>query len=253
MTITPHIVGWGHTRFGKHDAIDLVQLIQDAALPAIASAGLAPSDIDGMWPRRATRPAASASAAATSPVGEEPAGGRAAAAHRLLAGVGRRRGAGGGRCRDGGRAAPGGRLALAQPPQRRLPLSRRDPTRFEGAAGVAAGQGAGGRTLDDLASSRRTTASPSPRCWSTRRWAWRRPARARAVIRDGVDAQGRQAAGQPLGRAEVKGHPIGATGVSMHVMAAMQLMGDRGRHAGAPTTSGGAPCSTWAAPRWPTT
>jgi len=46
---TPHIVGWGHTPFGKHDAIDLVQLIRDAALPAIASAGLAPADIDGVF------------------------------------------------------------------------------------------------------------------------------------------------------------------------------------------------------------
>ena len=46
---TPHIVGWGHTPFGKHDAIDLVQLIRDAALPAIASAGLTPADIDGVF------------------------------------------------------------------------------------------------------------------------------------------------------------------------------------------------------------
>ena len=33
----PYIVGWGHTPFGKLDNIDLVQLISDAALPAIAS------------------------------------------------------------------------------------------------------------------------------------------------------------------------------------------------------------------------
>ncbi len=46
---TPHIVGWGHTPFGKHDATDLVQLIRDAALPAIASAGLTPADIDGVF------------------------------------------------------------------------------------------------------------------------------------------------------------------------------------------------------------
>lgn len=46
---TPHIVGWGHTPFGKHDALDLEQLFRDAALPAIASAGLAPDDIDGVF------------------------------------------------------------------------------------------------------------------------------------------------------------------------------------------------------------
>ena len=46
---TPHIVGWGHTPFGKHDALGLEQLFRDAALPAIASAGLTPADIDGVF------------------------------------------------------------------------------------------------------------------------------------------------------------------------------------------------------------
>ena len=45
----PHIIGWGHTPFGKLDDLDLEQLIRDAALPAIASAGLEPSDIDGIF------------------------------------------------------------------------------------------------------------------------------------------------------------------------------------------------------------
>ena len=46
---TPHIVGWGHTPFGKLDNIDAEQLFRDAALPAIASAGLTPDDIDGVF------------------------------------------------------------------------------------------------------------------------------------------------------------------------------------------------------------
>ena len=46
---TAHIVGWGHTPFGKLDTLDLEQLIRDAALPAIASAGLAPADIDAIF------------------------------------------------------------------------------------------------------------------------------------------------------------------------------------------------------------
>ena len=46
---TPHIVGWGHTPFGKLDTLDLEQLLRDAALPAMASAGLEPSDIDGIF------------------------------------------------------------------------------------------------------------------------------------------------------------------------------------------------------------
>ena len=44
-----HIIGWGHTPFGKLDAIDAEQLFRDAALQAIASAGLEPSDIDGVF------------------------------------------------------------------------------------------------------------------------------------------------------------------------------------------------------------
>ena len=45
----PYIVGWGHTPFGKLDNIDIEQLIRDSALPAIASAGLEPKDIDGIF------------------------------------------------------------------------------------------------------------------------------------------------------------------------------------------------------------
>jgi acetyl-CoA C-acetyltransferase len=45
----PHIVGWGHTPFGKLDAIDSEQLFRDAALQAISSAGLDPADIDGVF------------------------------------------------------------------------------------------------------------------------------------------------------------------------------------------------------------
>ncbi len=46
---TPHIVGWGHTPFGKLDALHAEQLFRDAALQAIGSAGLGPEDIDGVF------------------------------------------------------------------------------------------------------------------------------------------------------------------------------------------------------------
>jgi len=45
----PYIVGWGHTQFGKLDNMDFDQLIREAALPAIASAGLEPGDIDAIF------------------------------------------------------------------------------------------------------------------------------------------------------------------------------------------------------------
>jgi acetyl-CoA acetyltransferase len=55
----------------------------------------------------------------------------------------------------------------------------------------------------------------------------------------------------PSGGLKAKGHPIGATGVSMHVMAAMQLMGEA---EGMQIPGAKSPASsTWAAPRSPIT
>jgi acetyl-CoA C-acetyltransferase len=45
----PHITGWGHTRFGKLDRVDLEALFREAAEPALASAGLEASDIDAIF------------------------------------------------------------------------------------------------------------------------------------------------------------------------------------------------------------
>lgn len=47
--MTPMIVGWGHTKFGKHDAVDIEELIRQAGLAAIESSGFAISDIDGVF------------------------------------------------------------------------------------------------------------------------------------------------------------------------------------------------------------
>lgn len=49
MTNNAHIIGWGHTPFGKLDNIDLEQLIRDAVQPALDNAGLEPKDIDGIF------------------------------------------------------------------------------------------------------------------------------------------------------------------------------------------------------------
>ena len=45
----PLITGWGHTPFGKLDALDLEDLIREAAQGALDSAGLEPQDIDGLF------------------------------------------------------------------------------------------------------------------------------------------------------------------------------------------------------------
>ena len=45
----PCIIGWGHTRFGKLDAVDAEQLVRDAIAPALQTAGLQPREIDGVF------------------------------------------------------------------------------------------------------------------------------------------------------------------------------------------------------------
>ena len=45
----PYIIGWGHTPFGKLDAVDPEQLVRAAIEPALQTAGLQPSDIDGIF------------------------------------------------------------------------------------------------------------------------------------------------------------------------------------------------------------
>lgn len=43
------MVGFGHTKFGKQDALDLEDLIRMAGAEAIADAGIDPADIDAAW------------------------------------------------------------------------------------------------------------------------------------------------------------------------------------------------------------
>ena len=47
-----HIIGWGHTAFGKHDALEAEDLFREAAQGALDTAGLAPADIDGGFLRQ---------------------------------------------------------------------------------------------------------------------------------------------------------------------------------------------------------
>lgn len=49
MSSVAAIVGWGHTKFGKHDALDLEDLIVAAAREALTSAGIPASTIDAVW------------------------------------------------------------------------------------------------------------------------------------------------------------------------------------------------------------
>lgn len=110
-----------------------------------------------------------------------------------------------------------------------LPMSRRDPTRFEGAELVwQQAFDDSGLALDDL------DLLEVHDCFTI----------AELIIYEalGLTARGEGAAAveegwaektgklpiNPSGGLKSKGHPIGATGVSMHVMAAMQVRGDAG-------------------------
>ena len=116
-----------------------------------------------------------------------------------------------------------------------LPLSRRDPTEFAGARRPGQERSAApGITLDDL------DFVETHDCFTIaelieyeamglapRGQGYTRRARGRH------GAKGGRLPVNPSGGLKAKGHPLGATGVSMHVMAAMQLMGEAGEHAGA--------------------
>ncbi|WP_347138153.1 acetyl-CoA acetyltransferase [Paracoccus sp. SSK6] len=110
-----------------------------------------------------------------------------------------------------------------------LALSRRDPTEFAGAHRVwRSALDQAGLAITDL------SLVETHDCFTTaemieyeamglapRGQGWR-------VIRDGVTRMDGKLPVNPSGGLKSRGHPIGATGVSQHVMAAMQLTGDAG-------------------------
>ena len=47
--MTGCIVGWAHTKFGKHDGLDVESLIVEVAQGALADAGVSAADIDQVY------------------------------------------------------------------------------------------------------------------------------------------------------------------------------------------------------------
>ena len=47
--MTACMIGWAHSRFGKHEGEDIEALILPVAAAAIADAGVAPADIDAIY------------------------------------------------------------------------------------------------------------------------------------------------------------------------------------------------------------
>jgi acetyl-CoA C-acetyltransferase len=110
-----------------------------------------------------------------------------------------------------------------------LPLSRRDAVAFEGPR--RAWQQAfadGGCTVRDLSLAEVHDCFTIAELLSYEAMGLAEPGQGARLLQDGtVMADGRLPV-NPSGGLKAKGHPVGATGVSMHVLAAMQLCGTAG-------------------------
>jgi acetyl-CoA C-acetyltransferase len=115
-----------------------------------------------------------------------------------------------------------------------LPLSRRDPTRFEGAAlAWQRGLAAAGLSLHDLGFVETHDCFTIAELLEYEAMGLAPHGQGARVILDGVSRKDGKLPVNPSGGLKSRGHPIGATGVSQHVMAAMQLAGlagDMQRH-----------------------
>lgn len=110
-----------------------------------------------------------------------------------------------------------------------LPLSRRDPTRFEGAAlAWQRGLAEAGRTLDDLQFVETHDCFTIAELLEVEAMGLAPQGQGAKVVLDGVTRMDGRLPINPSGGLKSRGHPIGATGVSQHVMAAMQLSGTAG-------------------------
>jgi acetyl-CoA C-acetyltransferase len=117
----------------------------------------------------------------------------------------------------------------AQHVQDFLPMSRRDILKFEGCA--VAWQRAlaqGGVTLRDLSFAEVHDCFTIAELIEYEAMGLAREGEGARVIADGTVAKDGALPINPSGGLKAKGHPIGATGVSMHAIAAMQLTGKAG-------------------------
>ena len=110
-----------------------------------------------------------------------------------------------------------------------LAMSRRDVLAFEGARRAWAGALAqAGMTLDDLALVETHDCFTIAELLEYEAMGLTAPGQGARAIRDGTVAREGRLPVNPSGGLKSKGHPIGATGVSMHVMAAMQVADEAG-------------------------
>ena len=110
-----------------------------------------------------------------------------------------------------------------------LAMSRRDVIAFEGGRRAwAAALGDAGLSLDDLSFVETHDCFTIAELIEYEAMGLAKPGEGYKVVREGITRKDGRLPVNPSGGLKSKGHPIGATGVSMHVMAAMQLMGEAG-------------------------
>lgn len=110
-----------------------------------------------------------------------------------------------------------------------LPMSKRDILAFEGCeqAWTRALKSAG-VTLDDLSFVETHDCFTIAELIEYEAMGLAKPGEAAKLALDGTTAKDGRLPVNPSGGLKAKGHPIGATGVSMHVLTAMQLVGEAG-------------------------
>jgi acetyl-CoA C-acetyltransferase len=110
-----------------------------------------------------------------------------------------------------------------------LALSRRDPTEFAGARGAwQKSLAEAGVTLDDLSLVETHDCFTIAELLEYEAMGLAPRGQGGRVIREGITRHDGKLPVNPSGGLKSRGHPLGATGVSQHVMAAMQLTGDAG-------------------------
>ncbi len=110
-----------------------------------------------------------------------------------------------------------------------LPLSRRDPVAFEGGRRAwRSALEAAGLSLDDLDLVETHDCFTIAELIEYEAMGLAAPGEGYRVVREGWARKDGRLPINPSGGLKAKGHPIGATGVSQHVMACLQLTGEAG-------------------------
>jgi acetyl-CoA C-acetyltransferase len=110
-----------------------------------------------------------------------------------------------------------------------MPLSRRDPIAFEGAHRAwRQALKAAGIALDDLSLVETHDCFTTAEMIEYEAMGLAAPGEGWRVIREGTTLKNGRLPVNVSGGLKARGHPLGATGVSMHVMAAMQLANEAG-------------------------